>query len=292
MSGSPAALPGAPGPVWYPFRRLVGAVRKLWRGFPFPYRLPWGGWMLLHLDGTGLGLLHGTYPEHPELRMLSRLVQPGMTVLDVGANQGIYTIVAAKVTGAQGHVYAFEPSPSELAKLRWNLRLNHLGNVTVVESAVSSFSGQTAFCAAEPMRGGFSGLHPPSERLHVLFREITVPVTTLDEFVRDRGIAAVDFLKVDVEGAELELIEGARALLSGEHRPVVQFEFADGRAGEWGYRASEIGERLIGLGYRLFSFRGWDLEPHVLKNEYAYEDVIGVPEDRLEAVTRVTGVAT
>lgn len=241
--------------------------------------------MLLHLDGTGLGMLRGFYPEHPELRFLSRFVQRGMTVLDVGANQGIYTIVAARATGPQGRVYAFEPSPSELAKLRWNLRLNRFRNATVVESAVSSLSGQATFHAAEPMKGGFSGLRRPSEYLHVESREITVPVTTLDEFVRERDIATVDFLKVDVEGAELDLIEGARALLSSEHQPVVQFEFADGRAGEWGHRASEIGARLIRLGYRLFSFCGWDLEPHVLKNEYGTENVVGVPEDQLEAVS-------
>ena len=281
MDGNPATLPGAPGPVWYPLRRLVGAARKIWRGFPFPYRLPWGGWMLLHLDGTGLGLLRGTYPEHPELRFLSRFLQPGMTVLDIGANQGVYTLVAAKAAGAQGRVFAFEPSPSELAKLRWNLRLNRVRNVAVIESAVAAGDGTTTFHAAIPMKGGFSGIRRPAEGLGVTSEVITVPVTTIDAFVGSYEIETVDFMKVDVEGAEMELLEGAHGLLTRAGRPILQLEFNDERTSEWGYAARDLGVRMMDLGFHLFGFEEWNLVPHPLADRYDHTvDIVGVPDER------------
>ena len=241
---------------------------------------------MLRLDGTGLSLQNGTYPEHPELRFLSSWLEPGMTVLDVGANQGVYTLVAAKAAGVQGHVYAFEPAPSEVGKLRLNLRLNRLHNVTVVESAVAGSDGTTTFHAAAPMKGGFSGIKRPSAKLGILTEVITVPVTTIDTFVRNHEIETVDFMKVDVEGAEMELLTGARELLTGPNRPLVQFEFADGRTSEWGYAAQDLGVLLMDLGYRLYAFEGWNLLPHRLANRYAYEDIVGVPEEQVHEFDR------
>jgi 16S rRNA C967 or C1407 C5-methylase (RsmB/RsmF family) len=91
---------------------------------------------LLHPDGTGLALLRGEYPESRELDWLTKFLKPGMTVMDVGANQGIYTTAAARAVGRSGRVYAFEPAPSELKKLRANIKINRLRNVAVIESAV------------------------------------------------------------------------------------------------------------------------------------------------------------
>ena len=192
-----------------------------------------------------------------------------------------------RAVGMSGHAYAFEPSPSEIRKLRSNLRINRLKNVTLITSAVADRVGETEFFAATPRKGGFSRIRQPDPKLAVETQEITVPITTLDTFIQANDIAHVDFMKVDVEGAELVLIEGAMNLLTTEPRPVVQFEFADNRAREWGYQSRDIGEKLESLGYTLFSPVAGGLEHHVLKDDYAYEDVIGIPPEKLELVAPV-----
>jgi FkbM family methyltransferase len=225
--------------------------------------------------------MDGTYPEYRELDFLNHFLMPGMVFIDVGSNQGIYTVVAGHAVGKSGHVYAFEPSPSEIRKLRSNLRINRLKNVTLTTSAVANRVGETGFFAAIPRKGGFSSIKQPDPKLAVEAKEITVPMTTLDTFIKANGTATarVDFMKVDVEGAELELIEGAVNLLTTEPRPVVQFEF--------GYRSRDVGEKLEALGYTLYSPVTGGLRRHTLKDDYAYEDVIGVPPDKLEMVASV-----
>ncbi|MBI4236173.1 MAG: FkbM family methyltransferase, partial [Chloroflexi bacterium] len=189
-------------------RRGIDAARRLFPSLPVPYPLPWGGWLLLGPDGTGLGLLNGTYEEQKELDWIQRVLKPGMVFFDIGANQGIYTVVAAKAVGETGRVYAFEPVPSELRKLRANLRFNRLRNVTVVDKAVGDYDGTTTIHACEPHKGGFSSIKAPSDYLNLKWEIIEVPIMRLDTFVQQQGIERIDYLKMDVEGAERIVIAG------------------------------------------------------------------------------------
>jgi FkbM family methyltransferase len=142
-------------------------------------------------------------------RLLQRFVRPGATVVDVGANIGYNTVHAARLAGQHGRVIAVEPTPDNLEVLRRNVAAARLANVTVAPVA----AGRDAGVRELFMRGAVSAVNsffPQSCYAHVT-EVLRVPVVRLDDLVD--GDAAV--VKIDVEGAELDVLEGMPRLLAG-----------------------------------------------------------------------------
>ncbi len=159
----------------------------------------------------------GTH-ELPVQQALEREVRPGMTVYDVGAHLGFFTLGLARLAGPTGLVFAFEPLPENARRLRDNLELNPdvAGTVTVVEAAIADAAGR-----ARLQRHGNSsqaGLAAPGED-----SETEVACVTLDEFALAAGGRAPGLVKLDVEGAEGRVLAGARRVLR-EVRPVWMIE--------------------------------------------------------------------
>ena len=150
---------------------------------------------------------------------LENHVRPGMTVYDVGANIGLYSMIAARLVGDQGHVVAFEADPEIAARLREHLARNGFRQAIVEEAAVWSEAQRVYFERADPAASPDRGLG----RVVEAGKQITVEVNAvaLDEYVQTH--AAPDFVKCDVEGAEIEVFRGARQLLR-EKRPVIVCE--------------------------------------------------------------------
>ena len=133
-------------------------------------------------------------------------VRPGAIVLDVGANIGAYTVLFAQWTGASGRVIAFEPSPDSVLGLREHVRLNGVADrVEIVEAAVSSRDGSAAFDCA-----GASGANAIVADGTAIAGAITVRTTTLDAFCDARRLRP-SMIKIDVEGAELDVLRGGAA---------------------------------------------------------------------------------
>ena len=149
----------------------------------------------------------GTY-ERETQQAFRMLIGRGSVVLDVGANVGFFTLLAATRTGPTGFVYSFEPLPRNLAYLRRHLDLNAVTNVEVLPVALSSSAGAARFgSAANPAMGGLAAEG-----------ELEVQTETLDELVASGRVRPPHFLKIDVEGAEYEVLRGAAATLA-RHRP-------------------------------------------------------------------------
>jgi FkbM family methyltransferase len=133
-----------------------------------------------------------------------------MTVFDIGAHAGYYTLIASKLVGGSGHVIAFEPALRNLRYLRRHLSLNHVSNVTVLEMAVSDRAGVGRFnMGAESSLGR---LDPAGT--------VDVRTTTLDELVTGGSVPSPEVLKLDIEGAESDALVGATAILR-EIRPAI-----------------------------------------------------------------------
>jgi len=141
-------------------------------------------------------------------------LKPGDVVLDVGANYGVFTIKAARKVGKDGLVIAIEPDPVHVKYLEKNVKLNGLKNVIIVKKAVWSSRKVLRFKRfAGGGANGIADLHldEVGEFLEkkILIEEINVEADTLDSIIRDLGLSRVDFIKMDIERAEVEAIKGA-----------------------------------------------------------------------------------
>lgn len=150
------------------------------------------------------------------------VLPPEGVVLDVGANIGLSALALAPLL-PRGRVLALEPSPRTVAALRRTLALNRLEDCVVVEPvAVGATQGEAAFHAA----GHSAGAHlmDPNTLGAASLPQVMVPVETLDALVARHALTRLDFIKIDVEGFETEVLDGARATL-GRFRPLVFAEF-------------------------------------------------------------------
>lgn len=226
-------------------------IRRSWlRLFPnssFPVRLPYGGRWLAQNDVCSEAIAQGNY-EAAEWRFVERFVQAGMTVLDLGAHHGFYSLLASKRAGPQGRVIAFEPSPREFKRLQRHVARNGCKNVRLEPMAVGSEEGVRNLFLVEGSETGCNSLRPP--QVGQPTRTLPVPITTLDKYLQAHAVERIDFVKIDVEGGELDVLRGAKGLLERPDRPVFLCEIHNLRTEPWGYRASEILAFLEAYGYQ------------------------------------------
>ncbi|MDQ1410580.1 MAG: hypothetical protein QOJ41_2315 [Acidobacteriaceae bacterium] len=216
----------------------------------------------LHLNPrTGRDYFNGDV--EPEVQAgLGKYLRPGMTVYDIGANIGFFSLLAARLVGATGCVTAFEADPEIAARLRENVVRNQGAPISVEEKAVWSSSSPVFFARAD------TGVSPDRGLGHVIDTDaekstsstIRVEAISVDEYVRQS--TAPDFIKCDVEGAEVEVFRGAARLLN-EKRPIILCEMhseenrrtlLQGFA-KRGYRCEPCGKNHILAAHELDSFR-------------------------------------
>lgn len=154
--------------------------------------------------------------EREVLECLRRQLKPGMTVFDVGANAGYFSMIAGALVGKAGRVIALEPDPRVVEVLRRNVGANGFENATVVQAAAYNSCGEVSLGCAPAT--SWSGIYyeRPTKR-------IEVRAVTLDSLCDELGLERVDFVKIDVEGAEGVVLEGMSGVLS-RHRPQVLLE--------------------------------------------------------------------
>jgi FkbM family methyltransferase len=262
---------------------LLYQLRRVFPNIPVPMRLSSGVWWILWNDVMSRFVLRGVF-EPREKRFVERYLRPQMTVLDIGAHNGFYALLASRRIGPAGSVIAFEPSPRERRRLRWNVRLNRLKNIRVEPLALGNAPGHADLFVVRGSQTGFNSLRPPS--IDQPIAQIPVRQTTLDDYLRARPIGAVDFMKIDVEGGEREVIRGATGFLSRRPRPVIMCEIEDVRTAAWGYNATEIVTLLRALGFAWFAVR--DDGTLVECPEPVDGNFVAIPEERLHEVASCT----
>lgn len=191
---------------------------------------------------------NGAY--EPQLTsLLLPFLKPGMTVFDIGANIGYYTVLMARRVGQHGIVHAFEINDKVLNLLEDNIRMAHLTNVTVVKKAVAKATGEAEFFL--PHEGDEAeGSLRKSHRYDAL-GVLKVKTVSIDDYVREHGIPRVDLIKIDVEGAEYEAFQGASKLLSSKDKPVIMFEALDSACVNFGVTWDQVVRQVKDFGYRI-----------------------------------------
>ncbi len=172
---------------------------------------------------AGLSYLLGT-AERPVQEALARYIKPGTVFYDIGANLGFFTVIGAKLVGPAGRVYAFEPVAENAETLRRNIALNHFDHVTVFEKAVSCSSGVGELLLV-PDAGGAtlsSTGTVPSE----ITGTTSVDLVSLDDLVASQMVPPPAVVKIDVEGAEWEVLQGMVNTIKAS-KPVLIYEIDD-----------------------------------------------------------------
>ena len=258
-------------------KSLARKMKSVFRQTPF-IKLPFGaGWFL---EGSALdeSLRAGRF-ETSEMRFVERFLKESMTVLDIGAHHGLYTLLASILVGKNGKVIAFEPSPRERLRLERHLRLNRCRNVHIEGVALDQSAGESDLFLVGGSQDYCNSLRPPA----VLAKTTTVrvKVVTLDEYLVGKSVLKVDFIKLDVEGAELGVLRGGKRVLTTVPRPVLLIEVYDIRTLPWGYAGRDIVGYLSGLGYRWYRVReDGTLEP-IASSLKSYDmNLVAVPQER------------
>ena len=161
---------------------------------------------------SGLSALYSGN-ERIHQKCFSRLINPGDTVIDVGANWGVHTLLMSKLVGPSGRVIAIEPDPNAVSDLRFNQRLNGCENITVNQVAAADSEGEIALYLAKS-----SSLNTiESDRQQAgLSEKLMVKVTRLDSIVEDLKLGNLCLIKIDVEGAESQVLQGAESILRNQ----------------------------------------------------------------------------
>ena len=198
--------------------------------------------------------IYGTW--EPEIvKAITEVVRDGFVAIDVGAHLGYYALILSRIVGSNGRVIAFEPIPSNFRILSDNIGLNRCNNIQAVNKAVSDRSGQ------------FEGTLPTESALPSSFtllknkgaNKIRVEVVSLDDFLKDWD-RPIDFVQIDVEGAEGSVIRGARKTIESYH-PILLVEIHHFGAH---LASSEVPRQLMELDYELNWLLKWEDTSHVL----------------------------
>lgn len=185
----------------------------------------------------------GNY-EREESRIIRKLLKPGMTVIDAGANFGYYSALAASIVGPSGRVIAVEPYPPNFQRLNHWIRDNRVGHLTPYNFALGRCAGRGEMFSA------YDDTDAPVMVAHGHSPVASVDIRTLDACVEEWSVGSVDFLKVDVDGYETELFAGARRALSERRIRSLLCEFCE----EWlikvGSSTSVLWQAIVAAGFK------------------------------------------
>ncbi|MBV8462025.1 MAG: FkbM family methyltransferase [Acidimicrobiales bacterium] len=219
-------------------------------------------------DGFQVSMILGMW-QREVVALLRRFVGAGTTVVDAGAHMGYITLLAARRVGPGGQVHAFECDPRLVDRLEEHVALNGASWVRVNPVALLDHSGDEVPFHL-PSQLGWSSTRGGGEG-----DVVTVPTVALDDYLEGRGVEpeSISFVKVDVEGAELDVLRGAQTTLR-HATPAVVVEFLPVRMRELGDEPETLFGLMEGLGYRPWmasprALRSWrfELVPHDRQTE-------------------------
>jgi FkbM family methyltransferase len=198
-----------------------------------------------HLSRT---VIRRGYWERLESDVIRSRLSYGMNVVDAGASFGHYTMLAAKRVGPSGKVFAFEPEPVIFRELKQNLQLRPYENVEAYNGALGDRDGEIELVFDRGNPGGHSLF---ANNVRIEGDRVRTSVWRLDTFLAQHTqVNQLDLLKIDTQGAEGLILEGAWSVIERDH-PIIVMEFWPKGLEASGYDSKELLNRLAGLGYTI-----------------------------------------
>lgn len=202
-----------------------------------------------NIDKIGIQLFNDESFERTVRDAILSKVAEGMTVVDIGANIGYYSVLMAGKVGPGGRVIAFEPNPSVFEELKANVKLNDFANVESENIAIADQNGVQRFFM--PLTGSEAHGSLRQNETFAAAQSIDVKTERLDDVLERLKVQAVDLIKIDVEGAEMAIFEGAGKLLGSDRKPTIVFECAENLCKAFGHRVYDVLSYLHSFGYSL-----------------------------------------
>jgi FkbM family methyltransferase len=197
--------------------------------------------------------------------VVRRFVRPGDTAWDIGTDRGWFTLLMATLVGPSGHVDSFEAFPDNVRRLRANVALNHMKWVEVHPGAISDGPGSIAFeppsndaTANLDFLDHCSGAGFITDRAGP--RSIVVPMAALDDHASDMNLPRLDFIKMDIEGAELKALRGGAETIA-RFKPILAIEYNRATLLRAGSSMAELDAQLDAMGYDRFAYRASGFAP-------------------------------
>ena len=246
------------------------------------HRIGNGTRMRLYGDSRLCEMIYFGYFEMETREFFDAFLRPGDVFLDIGANVGLFTLGAARIVGKSGRVHAFEPCSQTFGRLLENVKLNGLDNVDCHQIALGNENGEAELSIAGDGYDAWNSLGSPYMG-GVATRE-TVNTMTLDSFVQKQGLAgSITAMKIDVEGWESNVLNGADVLLSSPDAPLICIEFTEEAAANAGSSCADLYHMLEGFGYQLFEVcdRSGVIVPFPLRDPFPNVNLIATKDKAL-----------
>ncbi|MDB5524723.1 MAG: hypothetical protein JWM58_2486 [Rhizobium sp.] len=186
--------------------------------------------ILLRIDDTNpnenhiLGFLRGGMPYEPDVtKIIQKILEPGDVFVDVGANVGFFTVLGSALVGSEGRVFAFEPDPKNIERVKFHCANNEIDNVEIISRPASHTVEDVNFYFNKSSSGGNALWNPGEYFGDPEFNDgysVMKSTTLSDEFAR-QGIKDVKLIKIDTEGAEHSILRGAKEWLKDQQIPFI-----------------------------------------------------------------------
>lgn len=217
-----------------------------------------------------------------QLNLLDRIFKPDMIFLDVGANHGEFTVFAAKRL-TEGQVIAFEPVSIFFEKLERNVKQNGFNNVTLINQGLGDNNTQvTIYSRDERFEDGTKneGLHSIYITKYSSKAFETIGIICLDDFIKSHKIPKVDVIKLDIEGAELAALKGAKETIR-RFRPIILLEVNEETCQAAGYPSRTLVDYLSEIGYRFDLILRNGITRSIIPEELGkFQNIIYWPENK------------
>jgi FkbM family methyltransferase len=216
----------------------------------------------------------GVY-EEATVRWFRSVLRPGMVVLDIGAHVGQYSLIAASDVGPKGRVHSFEPNPASFRRLRDNVEMNGFRHVSTHPLAVSDAEGEATLYVPEHDNLGEASLQACQPGM----KETKVRCVTIDEWARTADLGEsprIDVMKIDVQGLEGKVLQGAREVLK-RFRPRIVCEFEERWLRGTGTSSVELKQMLGEMGYVTNRVTPAGLVPVAAGQVHGFENLVLVP---------------
>lgn len=224
---------------------------------------------VFHLDASDSNRMSIRDEYEPlQTQLVKMLVQPGHTVIDLGANIGYYALLLARQVGPGGHVYAFEPDPGNLELLRKNIEANGYNNITLEAKGVSDEPGSVSL-----FKENWNDATPSLWQSEHCTTSVEVECVRLDDYF-DTSTQRIDFIKMDIEGAEGKALAGMRGLLNANPDATIMTEYLPSVLENMGTKPLDFLTELADRGYTLYNIdeetKSLDaLDPQAFQHRYS-----------------------